>query len=932
MTVDAVVDGLWGPVAPVTARNTVQVYVSHLRRVLGRDAVRWETGGYRLSVEADSIDVHRFVRLAGAGHDALAAGTAERARDLLTEALDLWRGTALGGCGDAVFVPVESSRLEEVRLLAVEDRCAADLGLAPGEDLVAELRALVARHPFRERLWAMLVRALYRGGRRAEALAAYAQARTVLVDELGIEPGPELSAVHTAVLSDDVALAPPPAPASPLLTRPPVPLTSLVGRALEVGEIAALLADDRVRLLTLLGPGGVGKTRLALAAAAQIEAKFADGVCWVPLAALREARHVPAALAVALGLGDERVEDDAVARSASVLRRREILVLIDNVEHLLPDAARLIARIVGAVPRLKVLATSRVALRVAGEHRYRVPTLPAQTAGALFVQRARAVDPAFVPDDRDDRVVAELCTRLDGLPLAIELAASRANLFSPTDLLGRLADALSLSGAPSLDTADRHRSLRVALDWSHDLLGAPARELFAQLSVFRGGFTVEAAAAVAGCGHDAVTDLLDELLEASLVTPTVASGDGHGHHRFFMLETVRTYASERLTDPAPVRDRHARFVRSLVTGLWACQPPVWSPRTLVHATALETEQENVRAAVAHTAATGQHTVLAELVTHVAGYWSYWSECGMVTELGGWLAAVLDAPVPALLRWDATFWAAELAVRRGDLAEARVLAGALTVPGADQVRESRGWLQSAWRHMLEGDTVTAISQAQTALALVSGTGNPLAIGAARGFLGVFLQETAPDRGRAMLREAIRLFRSSGNEMGLAQATNNLAANLLLGGDATGAVAAAREALDQPITKRATGFRAQVQDTLGAALLFAGDLTGAHLSLVAALRGAQWCADTGLVVVLTGHFAALAAARGDLRRAVALQSAHDTASRHLGIDWSDHRYLEEHFLDALPERLGHTTAAAVALGAAMTVDSLPEVLLDPAWPPG
>ena len=923
------IDGLWGSDPPARAGNALQVYVSHLRRLLGKDAVRTEPPGYRLAVGSGHVDIERFERMAKSGRQALADGLPDRAADLLGAALGLWRGAALGGCGDTGLLAREAARLEELRLAALEDRLSAQLQLAPDGAFVEEVRRLVTANPFRERMHELLVRALYATGRRAEALVAFADARRLLADELGIEPGPSLRALHSAVLRDDASLAPPPAPDRNLpIDRPPAARTTLVGRGLEVREVAALLADDDVRLVSLLGPGGVGKTRLSLAAADLAAAGFADGVCWVPLGALRDARHVPVAMAAALGLGNDRGEDDAIARVASVLRRRELLLLVDNIEHLLPDAGRVLAHLLGEVPRLTVLVTSRVALRIAGEHRYRVPTLPVSTAGVLFVQRARAVDPAFVPDDPADRVVAKICTRLDGLPLAIELAASRSNLFTPSELLGRLTDTLSLSGAPTLDSADRHRSLRVALDWSHDLLDAPARQLFAQLSVFRAGFTVESAAAVADSDADAVADRLDELLEASLVTPTPPVGGGVGQHRFFMLETVRAYASEQLTDPAPARDRHAQFFSSLVSGLWRSQPPLWPPPTYAHATALDIEQENIRAAVAHTAATEQHTMLADLVTHVAGFWS---QSGMGAELGGWLDAVMAAPVAAPRLMDATFWAADLAEGRGDLTTARALALPLTEPGGDAVRESRAWLQVAWCHMREGNIETAISHAETALTLVSHTEDPNAVACARMHLAVFLQATAPERSLAMLREGVRLARSSGNEMALAAATINLAETLLGIGDAAGAVAAAREALDQPLAERATNLRAGVQDTLGAALLLAGDLDGAQQSLTEALRVAQWSGDVLLVVELAARFAALAAVRGELRRAAALQSAHAVMMRRFGLVLiKSDRYLAHHILDPAVERLDTEAAAAAELGAALTLDELPVVLLEPSWP--
>ena len=539
LSVAAAVDGLWGPDPPPTARNAVQVYVSHVRGALGSDAVRRQNGGYRLSAEAD---VDRFDDLARAGHEALAAGTPDTARRLLTDALALFPGPALGGCGDAAFVQAEGARLEEMRLSAVEDLCAARLALSD-DGSIADLRRLASDNPFRERFWAMLMRALYRAGRRADALAAYAEARAVLSDELGIEPGPELAAVHQAVLHDHGSLAAPSVERRAWsVTPPPSRLSSLVGRELELGELAALATDDRIRLITLVGPGGVGKTSLATEASRRVADSFVDGVCWVPLAGLSRDAEVLPAIAAALSLHDTG-ESDLAAQVVATLRERQLLLVLDNTEHVLGGCVPAVLALLPGTASVTIMCTSRVALRVTGEHRFTVRPLPVLGAAnepgsavALFIERARAITARFEPDLGEVRA---LCDRLDGLPLAIEIAASRTNLLSTRQLLESLDDRLSLASAAP-ETPDRHRSLRAVLGWSNALLTETQRELLSQLSVFRAGFTIEGAIAVSPQDQTRTIEALDALVEASLVTRRPDDG------RLGMLETVRQFAAEDL--------------------------------------------------------------------------------------------------------------------------------------------------------------------------------------------------------------------------------------------------------------------------------------------------------------------------------------------------------------------------------------------------
>ena len=446
----------------------------------------------------------------------------------------------------------EAARLADLRLAALEQRVDLDLALIRGHHsaLVTELEALTAEHPYRERFHAQLMLALYRAGRQADALDAYRRARQALVDDLGLEPSPTLKRLEAAILAHDPDLeipapaAPPPRPPprsalrlaapAPRCQLPPAPL---LGRADDLATATALLADPTVRLLTLTGPGGIGKTRFSLELAHQLAPEFPDGARFVALAALDDPARVGAELAQAIG-------DDPLAA----------LLVIDNFEQILA-AANEVGALLAAHPDAKVVVTSRAPLRLAAEHELALGPLDAAPAAALFLRRARAVDPRLALEGGDEQRIEQICARLDGLPLAIELAAAGSKILSPASILERLGHRLDLLNTGPRDVPARQQTLRGAIGWSYDLLDEPGRRLFCELAVFSGGFTVEAAEAV--CGPEAFDGIV-RLVDQSLLTR-----DGR---RFGMLETVREYALERLAESGELdatRDRHARAFAAL---------------------------------------------------------------------------------------------------------------------------------------------------------------------------------------------------------------------------------------------------------------------------------------------------------------------------------------------------------------------------------
>jgi predicted ATPase/DNA-binding SARP family transcriptional activator len=578
VSADRLIEDLWDGDPPETGRHTMQGCVYRLRQALGADAWRLETRppGYQLKVSADELDARRFQELAQQGRDALAGGPPAVAAGLLEEALGLWRGPALADLLDSSALAGERARLEGMRLTVLEDRVETDLAVRRHAAVVAELERLVAEHPFRERLWGQLMVALYRAGRQAEALQAFRRAREVLGEELGLEPSPWLARLQEQILVHDPGLGRPQA-AGPV--RPahnlPVQQTSFVGRHRELADLAGLLASRR--LVTLTGPPGSGKTRLAIEAATRSVEDYPHGVAFVALAELQDPDLVASAVAAAVGVSapDRPILEALVDH----LKPRRLLLVLDNFEHLLP-AAPLVTQLLDAAPGLRVLATSRAPLRLSGEQEYGVAGLPVPEAAglasqdptrfdalALYADRARAIDPHFALTVDNAAAAAEVAARVDGLPPAVELAAARLRLFPLGELRRRLERVLPLLTEGPSDRPRRQRTLRDAIAWSEDLLDPSQRALFRRLGIFRGGCTLEAAEAVVG--DRPVQDVLagiSGLVEASLLQRPAQTGPV----RYAMLETIREYALDHLR--AGGRNRRSPAATPTSTPTWPPKP------------------------------------------------------------------------------------------------------------------------------------------------------------------------------------------------------------------------------------------------------------------------------------------------------------------------------------------------------------------------
>ena len=549
---DRLVEELWAGAPPASAAKGLHVHVSRLRRALaathpGGERLVTAAGGYLLRIGADELDVKRCERLIGEGRSLLAAGDLYRALAALNAALELWRGDVLADFQYDAFAQAEIARLGELRAALLEERIAVEILLGREAQVLGELERLVRDYPYRERLRSQLMLALYRTGRQAEALAAYRTARSVLVDELGIEPSVELRQLHEAILAQDAALLQTdpeqPAPTAEAMTggrapghvHLPVQAAPLIGRERELAELMAL-ADSR-RLITLTGTGGTGKTRLAVAFAAGLADRYPDGVWWVSLAMVSEARLVPAAIAAAL---------DDIADLPMYLRGRALLLVLDNFEHVI-EAARAVGELLSGAPGCAVIVTSRERLGVAAEQEYPVAPLSPHAAVELFTARAQQVKPGYKPGAEIDAI----CERLDRLPLALELAATRVKLLSEQQLLTRLEQRLPLLAGGRRDLPRRHSTMRATIAWSYDLLSEPEQRLFTRLAVFVGSFELEAAEQICDADLDAMRSLIDK----SLLRPAE-------NGRFFLLGTTREYALEQFDssdERDEIRARHARW-------------------------------------------------------------------------------------------------------------------------------------------------------------------------------------------------------------------------------------------------------------------------------------------------------------------------------------------------------------------------------------
>jgi predicted ATPase/DNA-binding SARP family transcriptional activator len=630
VSAEQIVDALWGENPPAAVRNGLQGLASKLRRALGSaDLVAMRGGGYALELPPEAVDVYRYEQLVAAGQAAAAEGDPSRAVALLSEADSLWRGDPLADFIYEEFAAAAITRLSELRLAVIEERLDLELELGRHQGAIVQLEELVAAHPLRERLRGLLMLALYRAGRQADALRIFQDGRRILGEELGLEPSHELRQLESAILAQDRSLDAPADGSSGAISRAepvstiPEALTPLVGRDIELSDLTRLLVDDR--FVTLVGPGGVGKTRLALEAARATSAGLAFGGCLVELAPVGDPAGVRAAIASALDLPDP-------TRLAELIGDREMLIVLDNCEHVITTAAEVAEDLLRRCPGLRVLATSREGLRVGGETIWPVPPLEADDAVRLFVARAEAAGASLERSGDTRAVIADICRRLDGLPLAIELAAARTRAFPIKQISSRLNDRFRLLTGGSRTALPRQQTLRAVVDWSYELLFDDEQRVFERLSAFPGGSDLATAEIVCADETLAAADLADHLhalVDKSLVVAAPA-GDGV---RFTQLQTLAQYGRERLTergDAVRTRDAMARHYAQLCAESAAA---FTGDRQRAWLTAIDQEHDNLRAALDWAVANDD----ADTALMIAGgaSWPHWLR-GTVIEGKRWL--------------------------------------------------------------------------------------------------------------------------------------------------------------------------------------------------------------------------------------------------------------------------------------------------------
>jgi predicted ATPase/DNA-binding SARP family transcriptional activator len=786
VSIDGLADALWGDAPPPTAKATLQTHVSKLRRLLdgsGADLVN-RPPGYVLDIDGHQVDADRFeagLLDARTVRDTDPGAAIER----LDAALALWRGQAFAEFAHTAPVQAEAIRLEELRLVAVEERVDARLDVGLHAGAIGELEAMVREHPLRERPWRQLMLALYRSGRQAEALRTAQRIREQLRDEAGLEPSSALQVLEQAIACDDPSLRP--AGAAPgrsavaldrLQPRQPLPepVTELVGRATEVHRLVDALTSARV--LTLTGTGGIGKSRLAEEVCRREGDRFADGARAVQLAAVRDEGTVLAAIAAVLGV-EQRPERSLERSVIEVLGPLEMLLLVDNCEHVIDAVARLVAEVVRWCPGVRILATSRESIGMPGEVVWPVTPLAVPADGAtyeeivsapavqVFAARAREASSVFELNERTALAVAELCTSLDGLPLALELAAARMASMSPRQLADRLNERFELLA--SRHAADpRHRTLVGVVEWSYDLLSPTEQQLFDRLSVFAGGFdldTAEQACAHSDIRRQDVAPLVGALVDRSLVVVDHADD----RNRYRQLETLRQFGAEQLErrpEAADARTAHAKafvdIAEQASLGMETAQEGAWADR-------LDCDFDNLRAAV-HTATADGDVDTALRLTVATRNFAFRR---MRYEIVGWAEDSLALEGSA----DHALGPAALAIVgyggfvRGELDRAIEFGQRAVVEHARLAVPSTGLAERVLMNAVfyRGDRVQAMRWADGMLAGARSTGD-----AGRVAHALYMHSVArssvgqPEQAMELAQEAEREARRSGSETALARA--------------------------------------------------------------------------------------------------------------------------------------------------------------------
>jgi predicted ATPase/DNA-binding SARP family transcriptional activator len=827
---DAITETLWGSTRGGTGKS-LQMTVARLRKALidaGADSkspLQTVGHGYLLAIASGELDCERFAELTSTGRRALEANDPARAHQLLSEALALWRGPPLKEVAFDDFAQAEIRHLEELRLLATEMRVEADLMLGHHAELISQLSGLLARHPGRERLAGQLMLALYRCGRQTEALDVYQRLRVHLVDEVGLAPGPGLQQLQGQVLQQDPSLASPAGPPSPGSARLssdrddgagsnlPITTSSLIGRAQDIEDVSVLISGE-TRLVTLTGSGGVGKTRLATEVAHSVGSGWRDGARFVGLAPLLDPGLVAATVVTAVGLRTEP-GTDALEQLAQELADRELLLVLDNCEHLVATVATIVELLLDRCPRVFVLATSREPLQLECEVLYRVPSLSippiddhrlplqqrmrqlhAAESVQLLAVRARERRPDFELTADNIASVVTVCRRLDGIPLAIELAVSRLRSISIEDLSERLDQRYGLLSDRSRRRAPRHQTLTALLDWSYELLPASEQRLFACLAVFAGGFVLNAVEQICATDDAPRFEIADQL--GALVDKSLVQVDGRpGGFRYRMLETIREYADSKLTAlgvsevtrlQAAHRDHYLELAVNATAGF---DTP--NRRTLGDRLAIELD--NVRAAERYSLQDPDPEPGLRLVMALARLsWHRGYEDENLRALTVHLARP-EAAEPSRIRSEALRQAALIAPFAGSLEQAATFASEALAIGrtlGDPDLTARALNALGYLRHCQGDSGASLQALTEALELARELGDPGFTADALVMRGAALLECGDDPSSS-LSEALDLYRRAGDVAGTASALCGMGEVAEQAGDLPGARAYLQQAL-------------------------------------------------------------------------------------------------------------------------------------------
>lgn len=900
-------EDLWEGHAPPSAGTTLKSHVSLLRRTLGSDRLSYRDRAYVVVVGPDELDVRLFEQEAAEGRAALRDGELRRAVDLLGRGLDRWRGPVLADAAGAVWAAPDAVRLEELRAATLEARLEARIGLGEHAEVVGEAETAVSEHPLRESLWAKLILALYRSGRQADALRTYHRVREMLRDELGIDPGPELVRLEGAILCQDPALMVLPGrvdvgvfrsgpPRISTARTPcqrhnlPPEFTSFIGRGQQLAQIMALLSAGR--LMTLTGVGGIGKTRLALRAAQAVLAGPSDGVWLAELALVADPAQVMRELARAIGVHEEAGADLGDAVTCRLSDGEQLLVL-DNCEHVREAAAALVQRLLRAGHGLRILVTSRERLRVVGEAVYQVPpmALPVLSSAdhpdqpleseaiQLFVERVRSQQADFKLRVGDSQAVTSLCRRLDGIPLALELAAARMRSMTLADIESRLGDRFRMLTCGDEGVQPRQRTLRALIDWSYDLLSDNERTVLCRLSVFAGGCYLGDAETVVGRdGLDRwdVMDLLGSLVDKSLVQVDT-TGEAA---RYRLLETVREYAAERLCfagdQERSVRAAHALLFLELAE---AAAPQFARAGQVSSRARLAADHDNLLAAYDHFLAAPNGSAYALRLATALGW--FLSSSGSYSEGVELIEAALDRPAVAAstaLRCSALTMDGHLLCRSGDLTgaeavldEAEGIARQLGEPAliADALRHL------AWVADRQGDKDRAISMATEAVELATQVSETHLLARAYDVRAAARQEQDPDMARSDYKRALSYCESSADHEGHASTLNNLAVLELEQGRYDAARSHFARGLQVARQTHSVGILPYLEYGRGMADVLDGDALAAEAAFVNVLGLARHTGQRSLIAYAALGIAVTSAGPGTGRqlRAAVLHGAAD-----------------------------------------------------------